>query len=92
MACLRGNAGIKGCDLDHRRAFAMGGYSVREVGLHDYCTGLLLDVARKSVEPMAAQCAGTGERRINHCYTLLAVRGAASLGQFVRNPAQNGIA
>jgi len=64
MACLRGNAGIEGCDLD--AAFgdyisalspAMGGYRVREAGLHDYCTGLLLDVARKSVEPIAAQIA-----------------------------------
>lgn len=36
---------------------AMGGYRVREVGLYDYCTGLLLDVARKSVEPIAAQIA-----------------------------------
>ncbi len=64
MACLRDSIGIDGCDLD--AAFgdymgalspAMGGYRVREAGLHDYCTGLLLDVARKSVEPIAAQIA-----------------------------------
>ncbi|MCP4089739.1 MAG: IS701 family transposase [Gammaproteobacteria bacterium] len=34
---------------------AMGVYRVREKGLYDYCTGLLLDVSRKSVEPIAAQ-------------------------------------
>ncbi len=54
--------GIEGCDFD--AAFrdymgslcpAMGGYRIREAGLVDYCTGLLLDVSRKSVEPIAAQ-------------------------------------
>jgi len=58
------NIGVEGADLD--AAFgdyigalspAMGGYCVREAGLHDYCTGLLLDVSRKSVEPIAAQIA-----------------------------------
>ncbi len=64
MGCLSGSIGVEGCDLD--TAFgdyigalspAMGGYRVREAGLHDYCTGLLLDVVRKSVEPIAAQIA-----------------------------------
>jgi len=64
MVCVADNIGIEGCGVD--AAFgdymgalspAMGGYRVREKGLYDYCTGLLLDVSRKSVEPIAAQIA-----------------------------------
>ena len=64
MACMSGKTGVEGSDLnaafgDYMGALspAMGGYCVREAGLYDYCTGLLLDVARKSVEPIAAQIA-----------------------------------
>lgn len=62
MVCLADNIEDEGSSLD--AAFgdymgalsaAMGGYRVREKGLYDYCTGLLLDVSRKSVEPIAAQ-------------------------------------
>jgi len=62
MVCLADDIGVESSRLG--AAFgeyigalspAMGGYRVREVGLHDYCTGLLLDVSRKSVEPIAAQ-------------------------------------
>ena len=64
MVCLADNVGVEDFDVD--AAFggymgtlspAMGGYRVREKGLYDYCTGLLLDVSRKSVEPIAAQIA-----------------------------------
>lgn len=64
MGCLADNVEVERSDLD--AAFgdyigalspAMGGYRVRESGLYDYCTGLLLDVSRKSVEPIAAQIA-----------------------------------
>jgi SRSO17 transposase len=64
MVCSVDNIGVESCDVD--AAFgeyigtlgpAMGGYRVREKGLYDYCTGLLLDVSRKSVEPIAAQIA-----------------------------------
>jgi len=62
MVCLADNIEVEVSSLD--AAFgdymgalspAMGGYCVREKGLYDYCTGLLLDVSRKSVEPIAAQ-------------------------------------
>ncbi len=64
MVCLADDIENKSCGVDG--AFedymgtlgpAMGGYRVREKGLYDYCTGLLLDVSRKSVEPIAAQIA-----------------------------------
>ncbi len=62
MVCLAEDIGVEvfGVDAafeDYMGALgpAMGSYRVREKGLYDYCTGLLLDVSRKSVEPIAAQ-------------------------------------
>ncbi len=57
MVCLAEGSGVDGAFEDYIGALgpAMGGYRVREKGLYDYCTGLLLDVSRKSVEPIAAQ-------------------------------------
>ncbi|TLP46237.1 transposase, partial [Cohaesibacter sp. CAU 1516] len=64
MGCAGDRIRISDCELD--AAFekymsalspALGGYRAREAGLRDYCTGLLLDVSRKSIEPIAAQIA-----------------------------------
>ena len=57
MGCLAEGSGVDAAFGEYMGALnvAMGGYRVREKGLYDYCTGLLLDVSRKSVEPIAAQ-------------------------------------
>jgi SRSO17 transposase len=51
------------------------GHADRQQPMHDYCLGLLMPIARKSVEPMAAVTAPAQSLpNTNHCSILSAIR------------------
>jgi len=51
------------------------GHADRQQPMHDYCLGLLMPIARKNVEPMAAVTAPAQvAAKPNRCFILLAMR------------------
>ena len=51
------------------------GHADRQQPMHDYCLGLLMPIARKNVEPIAAVTAPAEvAAKPNRCFILLAMR------------------